>query len=51
MEQTSFALKLSEQGEVIILVGADRINLGSRDAACQEMCRFLSEVDFGECGG
>jgi hypothetical protein len=50
MEQAPFALKLSEQGEVIILVGADRINLGSREAACQEMCRFLAEVGFGERG-
>jgi hypothetical protein len=50
MEQAAFTLKLSEQGEVIILVGADRINLGDKAAACEEMCRFLGEVDFGECG-
>jgi hypothetical protein len=43
-----FTLKLSEQDEVIILVGADRINLGSRAVACEEMIRFLGELDFEE---
>ena len=50
MEQTPFTLKLSKHGEVIIPVGADRINLGERNAACEELCRFLAEVDFGACG-
>jgi hypothetical protein len=48
MEQAAFTLKLSEAGEVVILVGADRINLGPRDSACEELCRFLAEVDYGE---
>ena len=46
MEQAPFTLKLSEHGEVVILLGADRISLGARDAACEEMCRFLAEIDF-----
>jgi hypothetical protein len=51
MEQASFTLKLSEHDEVIILVGADRINLGDKAVACEELCRFLGELDYGECGG
>ena len=47
VEQTSFTLKLSEAGEVVIIVGADRINLGRSAPACDEMYRFLAEVDHG----
>ena len=46
----TFHAILSEQGQVVILVGADRINLGARHAACAEMCRFLAEIDFEGCG-
>jgi hypothetical protein len=50
VEHVPFTLKVSEQGEVIIIVGADRIALGPKQGACEELCRFLAEVDFGECG-
>jgi hypothetical protein len=46
MEQASFTLELSELDEVIILVGIDRIILGSREAACAEISRFPGEVDY-----
>jgi hypothetical protein len=49
MEQTGCTIKLSEQDELIILVGADRINLGPIATACSEMCRFMTEVDYGRC--
>ena len=48
MEQAGFSLKLTEAGEIVLLTGADRINLGSKDAVCEEMTRFLAQIDFGE---
>jgi hypothetical protein len=50
MEQAPFTLTLSEQGDVVIIVGADRINLGRDAPACEEMYRFLADVDHGRSG-
>ena len=50
MEEAWFSLKLDERGNVVLLLNGDRIQLGPKEAACNEMCRFLTELDYGECG-
>ena len=50
MEQAAFTLKLTEVGEVVLIMEDVRIVLGQRDIACEELCRFLQEIDFGDCG-
>ena len=45
-----FTLTLNERGEVVMIDGDGRAVLGPKDAVCEELCRFLAEVDFGECG-
>ena len=50
MELSASTLYLTEQGEVVMIVFTDRINLGSRDAAGEELSCFLVEVGIGECG-
>jgi hypothetical protein len=42
-------LKLNDAGEVVAILDEDRVILGSKEAACEEMCRFLSEMDYGDC--
>ncbi len=49
MHQPAFTFKLNERGEVIMIRDGGSINLGPRDGACEEMCRFLAEVEFGDC--
>jgi hypothetical protein len=50
LEQTNFLLKLNESGEVLLVHEDGRILLGAKDAVCEELSRFLFEVDFGEGG-
>jgi len=47
MDEDRFTLELAESGDVILLIDADRINLGPKDQACETMCRFLEALDFG----
>lgn len=49
MEQPPFTLTLNERDEVIMIREGGSMNLGLRDGACEEMCRFLAERDFGDC--
>ena len=39
-----FALKLNARDEVVLVHGEESINLGPKDAACEEMLRFLGEL-------
>ena len=48
MEDAPFTLKQNERGEVVIIIGDDSFSLGEMRAACEEMVRFLAEVDFEE---
>ena len=50
MGRKAFTLSVTDQGAVVVIVGADRINLGSRDAAPEEVSRFLVEVGYCEGG-
>jgi hypothetical protein len=50
MEQPPFTLKLNDAGEVVAILDEYRVILGSKEAACEEMCRFLAEMDYGDCG-
>ena len=49
MEQLPFTLKLNEKDEVVLIDGDTRVWLGPKAAVCEELCRFLAEIDFGEC--
>ncbi len=49
MEQPPFTLRLNERGDVMLIRDAASINLGLREGACEEMCRFLTEMDFADC--
>jgi hypothetical protein len=49
VEQAAFALKLSDEGEVIILVGGPHQSRANA-SACGEMCRIMREVDYGRGG-
>jgi hypothetical protein len=42
-------LVLSENGDVCAITEKGAMNLGPQDEVCEAMCRFLSEVDFGDC--
>ena len=40
---------LDEHGRVWMIRDGDCHIIGRRDAVSEEMCRFLSEIDFGDC--
>ncbi len=41
-----FALKLNSRDEVVLVHDEESINLGSKEEACEEMLRFLGELDL-----
>ena len=43
-----FALKLNSRDEVVLVRNEESINLGPQDEACEEMLRFLGELDLVE---
>ena len=43
---TKFALKLNARDEVVLVRDEESINLGPKDEACEEMLRFLGELDL-----
>ncbi len=43
-------LDLDEHGGVWLTLEGDLFFLGRRDEVSEELCRFLSEVDYGDCG-
>ncbi len=52
-----FALKLNSRDEVVLVHDEESINLGSKEEACEEMLRFLGELNLiersavlAECG-
>ena len=49
MDEPSFTLKLNERNEVVLIQADEWTILGSREAACREMCRFLEEIDYCGC--
>ncbi len=48
IDEIRYELTLNERQEVVLLVDGDSVNLGPKDAACQEMSRFLAEVGSGD---
>jgi hypothetical protein len=49
MSEANFKLALNERDEVVLIDGDGRTVLGKKDQVCAEMCRFLVEVDYGNC--
>lgn len=45
---TRFALKLNARDEVVLVRDEESVNLGPRDEACEEMLRFLTELNMVE---
>ena len=45
---TKFALKLNARDEVVLVRDDESINLGPRAEACEEMLRFLGELNLIE---
>jgi hypothetical protein len=43
-----FALKRNERDEVVLVHGKESVNLGPKGEACEEMLRFLRELDVVE---
>lgn len=43
-----FALKLNARDEVVLVRGQESVNLGHKDEACEEMLRFLTELNIVE---
>lgn len=41
--------ELDEHGRVWIIRDGDCHVIGRKDIVCEEMCRFLADIDFGEC--
>ena len=50
MANSEFSLALNEKGEVVLILGALRLVLGSKDFAAEELRRFLAEIDEGASG-
>ena len=48
LKHPDLALRLDERGDVVMVLGTERIVLGPKDAVCDELCRFLAEVEHGE---
>ncbi len=46
-----FALKLNARDEVVLVRDEESVNLGPRVEACEEMLRFLSELNLVEPSG
>lgn len=45
-----FTLAVDSQGQVVAIKGAERMVLGPLEPSCEEMCRFLTERDYGDRG-
>ena len=43
-----FALKLNARDEVVLVRDEESLNLGRQEEACEEMLRFLRELDLVE---
>ena len=43
-----FDLKLNARDEVVLVRDEESVNLGSREEACEEMLRFLNELNLIE---
>ena len=46
-----FALRLNARDEVVLVRGEESVNLGPKDEACEEMLRFLTELNIVERAG
>ena len=42
----TFTLTLNECGDVMLLQDSGSTNLGGKEVACAEICRFLAEIDW-----
>ena len=49
MDEPPFTLKLNERNEVVMIQNGERTMLGRPEEACEELCRFLAEIDYGDC--
>ena len=41
-----FALKLNARDEVVLVRNEESVNLGPKEEACEEMLRFLTELQL-----
>ncbi len=51
MDDAAFTLKLNERDEVIIIPGSERLNLGPKQIACEEMLRFTRSISIQQSSG
>lgn len=47
-ESEPFRFVRDDQDRVVMIREGERVVLGQLDQVCEEMARFLAEVDFGE---
>jgi hypothetical protein len=47
-KERPFTLARDSHGQVVAIKGTERMVLGPVGTSCDEMCRFLAEIAFGE---